>query len=176
MPGWTRRAVLALVSILDATDVTTHAACAEDPLQGSSVPSALIFAAYGYLGPGPRQGSAGPRPQVPRSDTLDRAGFKIKILSLRTRAPGPRSDAGRVQAPAIRPQAVGKRVYGPRFSMTEDGERTVDGTRGGQALSRRPSVANRGSKIYQGITDAAPIRSRAGMLPGQKTPGQETPA
>lgn len=32
MPGWTRWAVLALVSILDATDVTTHAACAEDPV------------------------------------------------------------------------------------------------------------------------------------------------
>ena len=183
MPGWTRRAVLALVSILDVTDVTTHAASAEDPLQGSSVPSALIFAANESLGPGHGEVQQAPGPRLVVLIPHDRAGFKIKSSFPGSRAPGPRSDAGRVPAPADRPEVVEKRVFGPRFSMTEDGTRKHEAPRADhfQSLARLERLAWNGSG---GDSPAPPPfapergrmdRGQAGGPPPQDQ-GQETPA
>lgn len=110
-------------------------------MQGSSVPSAPIFAAYEYLGQGPSEDQQAPGPRLTDLIPPVRAGNKIKIFLFVQRAPGPRSDAGRVQAPADRPQAVEKWVYGPHFSMTEDGTRKHEATREGSAPILRPPEA-----------------------------------
>lgn len=111
-----------------------------------------------------------PGPPASGQDSLqpihERA-LSFKILSLRKLAPGPRLDAWRVVPQGV-PEAVGNRVYGPRFSMTEErtGNTMYPGADPESVAARafRPSGWIQAGSVLDPIDPGSPIHSIGPMF------------